>query len=100
MLKENTESKNSFTSGLVEKFVSYVSQLRSITTEPLLTSVKWVIYGLAALICSFAALTFFAIGIFRLLNQAIPGGNWSAYLFISVIFCVSGSFLIKKCLQH
>ena len=86
MFDKSSENPSShLSSGLknviVDRFISFVDQLRSRTTQPIITGARGLVYGLVVLICSFAILSLLAIGIFRFIENTLPGDNaWSSRL--------------------
>jgi len=76
-----------------DKVVDIVDLIRSTATQPALTATRGIVYGLLATICSVAVLAFLSIGIFRLLDELLPGESWSAYLVLGSLMCLVGGFL-------
>ena len=48
-MKTNKENEN-WTTSITNKFIKVVSQFRSFTTDPIVSSSKWIIYGIAILL--------------------------------------------------
>ena len=63
-MKTNKENEN-WTTSITNKFIKVVSQFRSFTTDPIVSSSKWIIYGIAILLCVFTSVIFFVIAIFK-----------------------------------
>ena len=92
-----TNKKNEkWTASITNKFIKTVSQFRSFTTDPILSSSKWIIYGLAILLCIFAAIILFGIAIFKIADQSIPVGSWLAFMFLGLFSCALGLLTLKK----
>ena len=55
-----TDKKNeNWNVSITNKFIKLVSQFRSLTTDPIISSSKWIIYGIAIFLCVLAAIIFF-----------------------------------------
>ncbi|MFL3019042.1 MAG: hypothetical protein ACJZ17_06395 [Acidimicrobiales bacterium] len=92
-----TDKKNeNWNVSITNKFIKLVSQFRSLTTDPIISSSKWIIYGIAIFLCVLAAIIFFGIAIFKIIDQTLPGGSWLAFIFLGLFFCVSGILILKK----
>ena len=94
-MKTNKENEN-WTTSITNKFIKVVSQFRSFTTDPIVSSSKWIIYGIAILLCVFTAVIFFVIAIFKIIDHAIPGESWLAFIFLGLFSCVLGLLILKK----
>ena len=94
-MKTNNQNEN-LTASITNKFIKTVSQFRSFTTDPIISSSKWIIYGLAVLLCIFTALVLFCIAIFKIVDQSIPGGSWLAFILLGSFFCSLGLLIVKK----
>jgi len=73
-----------------------VGSVRGKTTEPLERVARILVYGLVASILGVAALVLLAILLVRVLDIAIPGDVWSAYVVTGGIFLVAGLLLWRK----
>ena len=93
-MKTNKKNEN-WTASITNKFIKTVSQFRSFTTDPIISSSKWIIYGLAVLICVFTALILFVIAIFKIVDQSIPGGSWLAFILLGLFSCSLGLLILK-----
>ena len=92
-----TSKKNeNWAASITSKFIKTVSQFRSFTTDPIISSSKWIIYGLAVLICVFTALILFVIAIFKIVDQSIPGGSWLAFILLGLFSCSLGLLIRKR----
>ena len=101
MFDKSSENPSShLSSGLknviVDRFISFVDQIRSRTTQPIITGARGLVYGLVVLICSFAILSLLAIGIFRLIENIIPGDSWIAYIACGSLFCLLGTWMWSR----
>ena len=94
-MKPNKENEN-WTTSITNKFIKAVSQFRSFTTDPIISSSKWIIYGIAILLCVFVAIIFFVIAIFKIIDYVIPGGSWLAFIFLGLFSCILGLLILKK----
>ena len=94
-MKTNKENEN-WTTSITNKFIKVVSQFRSFTTDPIVSSSKWIIYGIAILLCVFTSVIFFVIAIFKIIDHAIPGESWLAFIFLGLFSCVLGLLVLKK----
>jgi drug/metabolite transporter (DMT)-like permease len=74
----------------------YVGTVRSKTTEPVERVARILVYGLVAAILGIAALALLMILVIRVLDIAIPGEVWSAYLVAGGIFTLAGLLLWRK----
>tara|TARA_B100000686_G_scaffold80925_1_gene87321 strand:- start:8 stop:367 length:360 start_codon:yes stop_codon:yes gene_type:complete len=82
--------------GLVDRFVEGVENIRRITTQPVLTMARGLVYGILVLACVSAALILAGIGLFRLLDVVVPGESWSAHLILGIAFCTLGGLLWSR----
>ena len=94
-MKTNKKNEN-WTASITNKFIKTVSQFRSFTTDPIISSSKWIIYGLAVLFFVFTALILFGIAIFKIIDQSIPGGSWLAFILLGLFSCSIGVLILKK----
>ena len=94
-MKTNKKNEN-WTASITNKFIKTVSQFLSFTTDPIITSSKWIIYGLAVLLCVSTALILFGIAIFKIIDQSIPGGSWLAFILLGLFSCSIGVLILKK----
>lgn len=93
-MKTNNKNEN-WTASITNKFIKTVSQFRSFTTDPIISSSKWIIYGLAVLLCVFTTLILFGIAIFKIVDQSIPGGSWLAFILLGLFSCSLGLLILK-----
>ena len=92
-----TSKKNeNWAASITSKFIKTVSQFRSFTTDPIISSSKWIIYGLAVLLCVFTALILFCVAIFKIVDQSIPGGSWLAFILLGLFSCSLGLLIRKR----
>ena len=101
MFDKSSESPSShLSSGLknviVDRFISFVDQIRSRTTQPIITGARGLVYGLVVLICSFAILSLLAVGIFRFIENTLPGDSWIAYIDCGSLFCLLGTWMWSR----
>ena len=85
---------------ITDRFVHTVDRLRALTTQPLLTASRGVVFGLVAIICGLTVLILFSVGIFRLLNNVLPGGSWTAYLVLGGLCCALGAWFWSRRLPN
>jgi len=81
---------------ITDRFVRAVDRLRARTTQPLLTASRGVVFGLVVIICGLTVLILFSVGIFRLLNNVLPGGSWTAYLVLGGLCCALGAWFWSR----
>jgi len=93
-MKTNNKNEN-WTASITNNFIKTVSQFRSFTTDPIISSSKWIIYGLAVLLCVFTTLILFGIAIFKIVDQSIPGGSWLAFILLGLFSCSLGLLILK-----
>ena len=80
-------------SSLVDRFINVVEQVRNVTTRPVITLARALVFGVVMVCCLLAALVLTGIGLFRLLDVVLPGDSWSAHLALGAICCALGSVL-------
>ena len=83
-------------SSLVDRFIDIVEQVRNITTRPVITLARALVFGVVMVSCLLAALVLTGIGLFRLLAVALPGDSWSAHLVLGTICCALGTVLWSR----
>ena len=88
--EETEASKPRWAGSFVDRVVDLVENVRSIVTQPALIASRGIVYGLVGVICALAALVLISVGFFRIVDQALPAGDWATYICIGIIFCVSG----------
>lgn len=76
--------------------VDLVATVRDRAITPLLTVVRAVVYGLVIVITALTAVVLLLIATIRLLDIALPGDVWSAYLLLGALFTVVGLILWSK----
>ncbi|HJP16891.1 MAG TPA: hypothetical protein QF762_07990 [Acidimicrobiales bacterium] len=101
MFDESTEQRPShlpsgWIDAIITRFTSIVDQLRSRTTQPIITGARGLVYGLVVLICSFAILSLLAIGLFRLFENILPGDTWITYIVCGGLFCLVGTWMWSR----
>ncbi len=69
-----------------------VATVRDRTVTPARAVAKAIVYGLLTAFIVGAALTFLAIGAFRLLDVVIPAGVWAAYFIVGGMLVIGGVF--------
>ena len=88
--------RNDWASSLVDRFINIVEQVRNVTTRPVITLARALVFGVVMVCCLLAALVLTGIGLFRLLNVALPGDSWSAHLVLGTICCALGTALWSR----
>ena len=83
-------------SSLVDRFVNVVEQVRNVTTRPVITLARILVFGVVIVCCLLAALVLTGIGLFRLLDVTLPGESWSAHLVLGAICCALGTVLWSR----
>ncbi len=98
--KDGFATRNSrqgdWASSLVDRFVNVVEQVRNATTQPVITLARALIFGVIMACCLLAALVLTGIGLFRLLDLALPGDSWSAHLVLGAVCCALGTLLWSR----
>ena len=79
-----------------DRIIDVVDALRSRTTEPLLTATRAIVFGAFVAIAGTAVLTLVGIGLFRLLDTALPGESWAAHLILGTACIAVGAFLWSR----
>ena len=88
--------RNDWATTSIDRVVDVVERLRSATTQPAITAVRTVVHGFFVAFCLIAALVLGSIGIFRLLDVAIPVASWSAYLSLAVALSAPGASVLSR----
>ncbi len=83
-------------SSLVDRFVDVVDQVRNVTTRPIITLARTLVFGVVMVLCLLAALVLIGISIFRLLDLVLPGDSWSAHLVLGAACCALGALLWSR----
>ena len=83
-------------SSLVDRFINVVEQVRNVTTRPVITLARALVFGVVMICCLLAALVLTGIGLFRLLDVALPGDSWSAHLVLGTVCCALGTLLWSR----
>ena len=83
-------------SSLVDRFVDVVDQVRNVTTRPVITLARALVFGVVMVCCLLAALVLTGIGLFRLLDVALPGDSWSTHLVLGAVCCSLGARLWSR----
>tara|TARA_B110000438_G_scaffold303169_1_gene363503 strand:+ start:1589 stop:1921 length:333 start_codon:yes stop_codon:yes gene_type:complete len=89
-------ARDDWASSLVERFVEVVNQVRNVTTRPIVTLARALVFGLVMVCCAVAALVLIGIGLFRLLDIVLPGESWSAHLALGATCCALGGLLWSR----
>ena len=77
--------------------VDNVAKVRDRTTKPAILAARALVFGLVAAIIASIALVLVLIGLVRLLDNYLPGGEvWQAYAVLFVVFTLPGAFLLRK----
>ena len=79
-----------------DRIVDAVGALRSRTTEPLLTATRAIVLGTFVAIAGSAVLALVGIGLFRLIDTALPGESWSAHLVLGAACVAAGAWLWSR----
>ncbi|MBC8364219.1 MAG: hypothetical protein H8E59_04375 [Actinobacteria bacterium] len=90
------EEPRDLASRVTDHIVDAVGALRSRTTEPLLTATRAIVYGTFVAIAGTAFLALVGIGLFRLLDTALPGESWSAFLALGAACIAAGAWLWSR----
>ena len=83
-------------SSIVDRFVHLVDQVRNVTTRPVISMARALVFGVVMACCLVAALALTGIGLFRLLDVVLPGGSWSAHLVLGAVCCALGALLWSR----
>ena len=76
--------------------VNLVGVVRDRTIAPLLTVVRALVYGMVIMLVAIMAIALVLIALVRLLDIALPGEVWSAYLLLGVVMTAAGFFLWSR----
>ena len=90
------EEPGDLASRATDRIVDAVGALRSRTTEPLLTATRTIVFGTFATVVGTAFLVLVGIGLFRLLDTALPGESWSAFLALGAACIAAGAWLWSR----
>ena len=77
-------------------FVNLIDSVRNKTTGPILGLARACVYGVMLAVSASITLIFLIIGLIRLVNIALPGSVWSAYLTLGLLFHVAGVLLWSR----
>ncbi len=91
-----TPIRGDWASSLVDRFVEVVDQVRNVTTRPIITLARALVFGLVMVCCAVAATVLAGIGLFRLLDIVLPGESWSAHLVLGATCCALGGLLWSR----
>lgn len=91
-MSERTGTETDWATQIVDTLENVVDTVRSKTTQPVQTIVRFAIYGLMAFGIAIAALLLLTIGMVRLLDIVLPPGVWAAHLLLGVLFLAIGLF--------
>ena len=91
-----TPVRDDWASSLVDRFVEVVDQVRNVTTRPIITLARALVFGLVMVCCAVAAAVLAGIGLFRLLDTALPGESWSAHLVLGAASVAAGAWLWSR----
>ena len=83
-------------SSLVDRFINVVEQVRNVTARPVVTLARALVFGVVMVCCLLAALVLTGIGLFRLLDVALPGDSWSTHLVLGAVCCSLGALLWSR----
>ena len=89
-------SEPDWAGSLVNRIVEVVQRVRSVTTQPAVTTSRGIVYGLVAAVCLVAASVLVGLGLFRLADLALPGGSWVIHLCAGGLFCLLGRLLWSR----
>ena len=89
-------SEPDWAGSLVNRIVEVVQRVRSVTTQPAVTTSRGSVYGLVAAVCLVAASVLGGLGLFRLADLALPGGSWVIHLCAGGLFCLLGRLLWSR----
>ena len=90
------EEPRDLASRATDRIGDAVGTVRSRTTEPLLTATRAIVLGTFIAIAGTAVLALVGIGLFRLLDTALPGESWSAHLVLGAAFVAAGAWLWSR----
>tara|TARA_B100000686_G_C16617131_1_gene877117 strand:- start:304 stop:648 length:345 start_codon:yes stop_codon:yes gene_type:complete len=105
MTTEHTKFDNplpnpDWVSKIVDRIVNTTKKIQTNTTQPIFTIFRGIIFAIAIIICVLTSLVFLGIGVFQLIDLALPGKSWTAYLCTGGILCLGGGIFWKKCLKN
>lgn len=75
---------------------SAVGAVRDKTAIPLVTVARGLVFGVLALVMGLTILVLVTIALVRVLDVAVPGQVWSAYLLAGGIFTVVGGLTLRS----
>ena len=95
--EEGPDGRSDWATASIDRVVDVVERFRSVTTQPAITAIRAVVHGVFVVFCLVAALALGSIGVFRLLDVAIPGKSWSAHLVLgAVLFAIGAWFWSRR----
>jgi hypothetical protein len=77
-------------------FINFIESVRNKTTGPILGLARACVYGVILTVSASITLIFLVIGLIRLINIALPGSVWSAYLALGLLFHIAGILLWSR----
>jgi len=77
-------------------FVNFIESIRNKTTGPILGLARACVYGVILTVSATITVIFLLIGLIRLVNIALPGSVWIAYLALGVVFYIVGVLLWSR----
>ena len=94
--EEGPDGRNDWATASIDRIVDVVERFRSVTTQPAVTAIRAVVHGAFVAFCLVAALILGSIGVFRLLDVAIPGESWSAHLVLGATLFALGTWFWSR----
>ena len=94
--EEGPDGRNDWATASIDRIVDVVERFRSVTTQPAVTVIRAVVHGAFVAFCLVAALVLGSIGVFRLLDVAIPGESWSAHLVLGATLFALGTWFWSR----
>jgi predicted metal-binding membrane protein len=91
-----TQGSSDWVTAAVDTVERYVSLVRDNATSKLVTVLRFVIYGVIAVVIGLMLAVLFLIGLVRAVNVALPGDVWAAHLLIGAVLTVVGLFVWSR----
>jgi hypothetical protein len=81
---------------ITDRFVETVDRVREATTGPVLKAARGIVYGFVIAVTGVMLLVLLIVALVRVLDIAIPGEVWSAYLVLGLVSCLAGAVAWRR----
>ena len=94
--EDGPDGRNDWATASIDRIVDVIERFRSVTTQAAITAIRAVVHGVFVAFCLVAALVLGSIGVFRLLDVAIPGESWSVHLVLGATLFALGAWFWSR----